>query len=240
MLLHVPVSLDFSRAPWQPDQLGLALAGLIVELFLAQGEPGTVAIDDTLLQRWGRKVYGCFYHHDATANSEKTAVAWGNNWVVVGICVTLPFLERTVCLPVLFRLWRPPRRVRQDRQARSRPAGQARDGTGDDRSARRPPARPSDRCRRRRRVRHRGVARTAWSGDGNLPPARKRRDLPVCRSWVISMTPRSAARMRRRGDRRAIRGGCRSLRLLTPRCFRSPFAVIVTLPAPSWAMILTG
>jgi len=99
----------FSRARWQPDQLGLAVAGLIVERFLAEGEPVTVAIDDTLLQRWGRKVYGCFYHHDATANSEKTAVAWGNNWVVVGICVTLPFLERTVCLPVLFRLWRPRR-----------------------------------------------------------------------------------------------------------------------------------
>ncbi len=99
----------FSRARWQPDQLGLALAGLIVERFLAEGEPVTVAVDDTLLQRWGRKVYGCFYHHDATANSEQAAVAWGNNWVVVGICVTLPFLERTVCLPVLFRLWRPRR-----------------------------------------------------------------------------------------------------------------------------------
>jgi DDE superfamily endonuclease len=99
----------FSRARWQPDQLGLALAGLIVERFLAEGEPVTVAVDDTLLQRWGRKVWGCFYHHDATANSEQAAVAWGNNWVLVGICVTLPFLERTVCLPVLFRLWRPRR-----------------------------------------------------------------------------------------------------------------------------------
>jgi hypothetical protein len=68
-----------------------------------------VAVDDTLLQRWGRKVYGCFYHHDATANSEKAAVAWGNNWVVIGICVKLPCLERTVCLPVLFRLWQPRR-----------------------------------------------------------------------------------------------------------------------------------
>jgi hypothetical protein len=99
----------FSRARWQPDQLGLTLAALIVERFVAEGEPVTVAVDDTLLQRWGRKVWGCFYHHDATANSEQAAVAWGNNWVVVGICVRLPMLERTVCLPVLFRLWRPRR-----------------------------------------------------------------------------------------------------------------------------------
>jgi DDE superfamily endonuclease len=99
----------FSRARWQPDRLGLALAALIVERFLDPDAPVTVAVDDTLLQRWGRKVWGCFYHHDATANSDKAAVAWGNNWVVVGICVRLPFLERTVCLPVLFRLWRPRR-----------------------------------------------------------------------------------------------------------------------------------
>ena len=99
----------FSRARWQPDHLGLALAAVIVERFLDPDAPVTVAVDDTLLQRWGRKVYGCFYHHDATANGEKAAVAWGNNWVVVGICLTVPFLERTVCLPVLFRLWRPRR-----------------------------------------------------------------------------------------------------------------------------------
>jgi SRSO17 transposase len=99
----------FSRARWQPDHLGLTLAGLIVDRFLEADAAVTVAVDDTLLQRWGRKVYGCFYHHDATANSEKAAVAWGNNWVVVGICVSLPCLERTVCLPVLFRLWQPRR-----------------------------------------------------------------------------------------------------------------------------------
>ena len=106
---HCRAHRFFSRARWQPDQLGLALAALIVERILDPQQPVTVAVDDTLLQRWGRKVYGCFYHHDATANSEKAAVAWGNNWVVVGICVTLPFLERTVCLPVLFRLWQPRR-----------------------------------------------------------------------------------------------------------------------------------
>ena len=99
----------FSRARWQPDLLGLTLAALIVDRFLAADAPVTVAVDDTLLHRWGRKVYGCFYHHDATANSQRSAVAWGNNWVVVGICVTLPFLQRTVCLPVLFRLWQPRR-----------------------------------------------------------------------------------------------------------------------------------
>jgi DDE superfamily endonuclease len=113
----------FSRARWQPDMLGLTLAAWIVERFVAAAEPVTVAVDDTLLQRWGRRVWGCFYHHDATANSEKAQVAWGNNWVVIGICVKLPFLDRTVCLPVLFRLWRPrrPEYARTDKPDPERP-----------------------------------------------------------------------------------------------------------------------
>ena len=89
--------------------LGLALAVLIAEQFLDPDTAVTIAVDDTLLQRWGRQVYGCFYHHDATANSEKSAVAWGNNWVVSGSASSCRSLERTVCLPVLFRLWQPRR-----------------------------------------------------------------------------------------------------------------------------------
>jgi hypothetical protein len=99
----------FSRARWSPDELGLRLAAVIAERFVDPGASVVVAIDDTLLQRWGRRVHGCFYHHDATANSDRSAVAWGNNWVVVGIVVRIAIVDRAVCLPVLFRLWRPRR-----------------------------------------------------------------------------------------------------------------------------------
>jgi hypothetical protein len=100
----------FSRARWSADELGLRLAVLIVERFAEPGAAVTVAIDDTLLQRFGRRVWGCFYHHDATANSDRAAVAWGNNWVVLGIVVRLAIIDRAICLPVLFRLWRPRRK----------------------------------------------------------------------------------------------------------------------------------
>lgn len=85
-------------------------AELIVQRLIGEGAPLLVSVDDTLLHRLGRKIHGTFWHHDATANSQKTAVAWGNNWVVIGIVVRLPFLDRAVCLPVLFRLWRPKRK----------------------------------------------------------------------------------------------------------------------------------
>ncbi len=83
---------------------------MIVSRLLAPAQPLVVPVDDTLLKRRGRKVFGCFWHHDATANSNKGSVAWGNNWVTAGINVKLPFLRRTVCLLVLFRLWRPRRK----------------------------------------------------------------------------------------------------------------------------------
>ena len=106
---HARAHRFFGNARWSADELGLRLAGLIVERFSESGASVLVAVDDTLLHRLGRKIYACFWHHDATANAKEAAVAWGNNWVVVGICVKLGFLERTVCLPVLFRLWQPRR-----------------------------------------------------------------------------------------------------------------------------------
>lgn len=106
---HARAHRFFSAARWSPDELGLRIAELIVARFLEPDAAVLVAVDDTLLHRLGRKVHGTHWHHDATANSRQAAVAWGNNWVVVGIVVTLPFLERRVCLPVLLRLWRPRR-----------------------------------------------------------------------------------------------------------------------------------
>jgi len=120
---HARAHRFFANARWCSDELGLRLAVLIVERFCDPDAPVLVAIDDTLLHRLGRKIHGCFWHHDATANSQKTAVAWGNNWVVVGICIKLAFLERTACLPVLFRLWQPrrPQYAKQNKPDPERP-----------------------------------------------------------------------------------------------------------------------
>ena len=107
---HCRAHRFFSHARWDPDELGLGLAVLICERLLAPGAAVLVAVDDTLAHRLGRKIHGTFWHHDATANSQRATVAWGNNWVVVGIVLRLPFLERSLCLPVLFRLWRPKRK----------------------------------------------------------------------------------------------------------------------------------
>ncbi len=99
----------FSRARWSPDELGLRLCELIVERLMPDDATIEVAVDDTLLKRSGRKVFARHLHHDASNPAPGTNLAHGNCWVVAGIVVRLAFMDRPICLPVLFRLWRPRR-----------------------------------------------------------------------------------------------------------------------------------
>jgi hypothetical protein len=81
---------------------------LSVRLLLPVDTPILLAADDTLCKRTGRKVHGAAWHRDAATKGRRKQVAWGNDWVVVGVLVSLPFLpHRRVCLPVAARLWRP-------------------------------------------------------------------------------------------------------------------------------------
>lgn len=98
----------FSRARWSVDRLGLLSLGAIAERLLDADGPLVVAIDDTLLRRFGPRVFARQLHYDAKADGPRARrVAWGNAWVVAGLVVHLPFLGRAICLPLLFRLWRP-------------------------------------------------------------------------------------------------------------------------------------
>lgn len=94
----------FSAYAWDTDRLGLAVARLIVARLLPEDAAITVAVDDTLFRRWGRKVHHAFWTHDGAAQGP-AKLGRGNRWVIVGIVMKLPFCTHPVCLPVLFRLW---------------------------------------------------------------------------------------------------------------------------------------
>jgi hypothetical protein len=96
----------FTNARWSSDALGLVLADLIVTRLCPRDSALTIAVDDTLFKRSGKKVFAAAWHHDGAAKGPKP-IGFGNCWVVAGIVVQLPFLSRPVCLPVLARLWRP-------------------------------------------------------------------------------------------------------------------------------------
>lgn len=100
---HDRVHRFFNTSRWSSDRLGLAIARLIADRLLEPGAALTVALDDTLFKRRGKNVHGAFWSHDASQLGHVTAR--GNRWVIAGLVVTLPFLPRPVCLPVLMRLW---------------------------------------------------------------------------------------------------------------------------------------
>jgi DDE superfamily endonuclease len=93
----------FARARWQIDDLGIAVARLVVLLLVPPGQPLTIAVDDSVFRRSGRKVYGAGWQYDGSAPN-RDRVSFGTCFVTCGIVVQLPFCSRPVCLPVLARL----------------------------------------------------------------------------------------------------------------------------------------
>ena len=108
-VLHHSRAHDFfARRRWSPDRVGLLVAQFVVERFVAADAPIRIAVDDTLFRRSGRKVFAAGWHFDGDAKAGRS-VQFGNAFVCLGLFVSLPAVgERVVCLPVLFRLWRPP------------------------------------------------------------------------------------------------------------------------------------
>jgi hypothetical protein len=99
----------FASTRWCPDQLGLVVLELVIGWLTPARAPITVAIDDTLFRRRGRKVYAACWAYDGSHQvaAGQTKLSRGNTFVVAAIVVELPFLDRPIALPVLARLWRP-------------------------------------------------------------------------------------------------------------------------------------
>jgi len=107
----------FSHARWDTDALGLALARIVVAAFVAQDAAVTVAVDDTLFHRYGRKVFGVFWQHDGSAKG-RDGIGRGNCFVIAGLVTGVPFTDRKVFLPLLFRLHQPKTSQSKPEQAR--------------------------------------------------------------------------------------------------------------------------
>jgi hypothetical protein len=108
----------FARAAWDLDELGLAVARIVVLLLVPAGEPLVVAVDDSVFRRSGRRVSGVAWQHDGSSPA-RNKLSFGTCFVTCGIVVALPFCSRPVRLPVLPRLHVPGRgkAVKPRRQA---------------------------------------------------------------------------------------------------------------------------
>jgi hypothetical protein len=93
----------FSRARWNPDDLGIAVAKLVISLLVPDGDPVEVLIDDTLFRRRGKRVWAASWFHDGSAPGP-AKTGYGNNWAVLAVRVSLPMISRPVAIPVMAKL----------------------------------------------------------------------------------------------------------------------------------------
>ena len=123
---HYSVFYRFlSRGQWSIDALGKAVFCLLRSWL---PERVVVIIDDTLCHKSGPHIFGAHMHYDASQSTygrsvggdRKTFFAFGHNWVVLALWITLPWnRNRGLAIPILFRLYRGKKRCPK-RQYRKR------------------------------------------------------------------------------------------------------------------------
>jgi len=98
----------FSRSAWTVESLAHQVAVRVVVALNPTGVLYLVA-DDTLLHKRGKTVSGLGWFRDAVASTAKRVVtASGNNWVVLGLAIPIPFCpDPILCLPLSARLHLP-------------------------------------------------------------------------------------------------------------------------------------
>ncbi len=105
-----------SHGRWCTDALGKVL---FRKLLRFSSSHVRVAIDDTLCHKGGSHIFGAAMHFDAhtstyghgTAGGGKSFFAFGHNWVVVSMWISLPWNpDRGLAIPFLFRLYRSKKR----------------------------------------------------------------------------------------------------------------------------------
>jgi hypothetical protein len=95
----------FSQAIWNWDEVMRLLLVVILKTFIP-GMQIWITVDDTLCHKRGAKVAFGGIFLDAVLSSKKhKTFRFGNNWVMLGLVVSMPFRsDRFFCLPLLWRI----------------------------------------------------------------------------------------------------------------------------------------
>jgi hypothetical protein len=90
----------FSRSAWTVHDLAHRICVEVVVRLNPRGRL-YVVVDDTLLRKHGKHVWGLGWFRDAAASTPKrTVIASGNHWVVLGLAIRIPGTDKIFCLPI--------------------------------------------------------------------------------------------------------------------------------------------
>jgi hypothetical protein len=91
-----------SRASWSSLEVSRVLLGLLVEVFVPEGGPLVVGIDETLERRYGKRIAAKGVYRDPVRSTHENFVkSSGLRWVCVMLLVEIPWAARVWALPFL-------------------------------------------------------------------------------------------------------------------------------------------
>jgi len=91
-----------SRASWSSREVSRVLLGLLVEMFVPEGDPLVVGIDETLERRYGKKIAAKGVYRDPVRSTHEHFVkSRGLRWVCAMLLVEIPWAARVWALPFL-------------------------------------------------------------------------------------------------------------------------------------------
>jgi hypothetical protein len=91
-----------NRASWSGREASRVLLGLLVKVFVPEGDPLVVGIDETLERHWGKKISAKGVYRDPVRSTHENFVkASGLRWVCAMLLVEIPWAARVWALPFL-------------------------------------------------------------------------------------------------------------------------------------------
>src|ERR687890_1071289 len=91
-----------SHASWSSLKASRVLLGLLVEMFVPEGDPLVVGVDETLERRYGKKISARGIYRDPVRSTHEHFVkSSGLRWVCVMLLVEIPWAARVWALPFL-------------------------------------------------------------------------------------------------------------------------------------------
>jgi hypothetical protein len=91
-----------SHASRSSAKASRVLLGLLVEMFVPEGDPLVMGIDETLERRWGKKISARGVYRDPVLSTQENFVkSSGLRWVCVMLLVEIPWASRVWALPFL-------------------------------------------------------------------------------------------------------------------------------------------
>lgn len=95
----------FNQYKWDCVQLGLRTLEIIVKVLKLKEL--TLALDDTLVMKYGKCIYGRAIHYNHSDKPNAPKFIYGHNWVVIGALKYLNVFKKCICFPFLAKLFIP-------------------------------------------------------------------------------------------------------------------------------------